>query len=277
MATAYKTNVSEEFLARSGQFLVERGYFHFSDVPTLVSLFEKDHESIAMRLLKRFIVSKLELNPTEKLPESLAILENAASLKKSWDHYLVSTPLFQSRLQQWKNEKHTDSETPPEPGSVVEDLISALLDIQLGTTDRLTVKLSLPHAPFLSNGQWNPANRQVQWFSEFDSRNESPALPPLCFAIWSEPAEAFQREHFGQVLLTDGKLIEYCSWELSLPPKQIIEWDKFLKGVSPADLKRKLDSFEPANTRDSHWFSIGRELIRAALEKKIANGSHRDH
>jgi hypothetical protein len=239
--TLSDTNAPEEFMARFGQYLLERGYLRFSDVPELYS---SDGYS-ALSLIQRLAAEKMGMPANRPLPKSFAVLADYAALEKSWTNYLVMTDLYRAKVKDWEQKRKAETGLKkPEPsnlaGDLFEDLLGPFEIFGDKETDHLTVKLALGRAPNHFNGQWRDG--WVVWETDL---NANRALPVLCFASWSSPAVGFQEAHFGQVILDGDDLTEYCLWFNSLSEKQAGEWEKILASWQPGQgFKGKLDAFK---------------------------------
>jgi hypothetical protein len=100
----------------------------------------------------------------------------------------------------------------------------------------------------------------------------------FCYAAWSEPEAAFQKEHFGRVILRGDELMSYCLWRAGLPARRIAEWDAFLSSLRPEEnIQTKLDAFHfsdeakaapaAAGTQTPDPVEFRRRLIRDAVGK----------
>ena len=246
--TLSSTNAPEEFIARFGQYLLERGYLQLADVPQLYS---SDGAS-TLALVQRLAAEKMGMPANGPLPKSFAVLADAAAFEKSWEHYLSQTDLYRARVKEWERKKKTDlTRKPPEPAEITKDLLNDLFADLLGNygggkTDHLTVRLALGHAPNHSNGRWQDG--WVVWEADL---NADRALPVLCFASWSSPATGFQEAHFGKVVLEGDDLTEYCLWFNGLNEKQAGEWEKIMAGLQPGQsLKGELEAFKRKSQPD---------------------------
>jgi hypothetical protein len=243
------TNAPEEFVARFGQYLLERGYFQFADVP---QLYASDGDS-ALALMQRLAAEKMGIPAGGPLPKSFAVLANVPAFKKSWEQYLSQTDLYRARVKEWERKKKADPNLKrPTTAGFSNDLLNGLLADLLGNnnggeTDHLTVKLALDRAPSHSNGRWQDG--WVIWDADL---NADRALPVLCFASWSRPATGFQEAHFGKIVLEGDDLTEYCLWFNGLNAQQAGEWEKILDGLQPGQvLKDQLDAFKRKIQPDS--------------------------
>lgn len=264
------TNALEEFTVRFYQYLFERGYVKLADLPALYSISGDDSDSAILHMVRRLTMEKMGLPASGPLPTSFAVLNDPAAFEKSWEKYLARTDLYQAKVKEWEQQKKSDPKLePPKPQSIMDDLFADLLFRTDGETDRLTVRLALAQAPNHTNGKWQEG--QVSWTTDLDP---SPALPVICYAIWSHPEVDFQNAHLGGVLLEDEELTQYCLWRSTLADGQGREWDIFLAGLQPGpDLKQKLENFEfrsvppPVNGQADH-LDTGSKLLLAALSKE---------
>jgi len=136
---------------------------------------------------------------------------------------------------------------PPEPMSVLEEL--NLSECFIGdfrfTSNKLTVSLATNAKPWMTNGQWRDAEEKVVWDTAMPGES---SWPRLLTAFWSKPAEAFQKEHFGRVVLTAKGLHEYCLWRQGLSADEGKQWDDFVTGLKPGpELVKQLEAFRFAD------------------------------
>jgi len=205
--TLSDTNAPEEFMARFGQYLLERGYLRFSDVPELYS---SDGYS-ALSLIQRLAAEKMGMPANRPLPKSFAVLADYAALGKSWTNYLGhDRPLSRQGERLGAKTESGDRSQKARAvnlaGDLFEDLLGPFEIFGDKETDHLTVKLALGRAPNHFNGQWRDG--WVFWETDL---NANRALPVLCFASWSSPAVGFQEAHFGQVILDGDDLTDTAS------------------------------------------------------------------
>ena len=103
-------------------------------------------------------------------------------------------------------------------------------------SDSVSVKLKLPAEPLISNGQWDKGSRGLAW--SFDNR-PSP-LSHICYAVWASPDAAFQKRHFGRVILAGQELALYCLWQKGLTAEETRQWDEILQAARPATAEADL-------------------------------------
>jgi hypothetical protein len=267
----------EESLVHFMQYLIERGYVKPEEAPRLMLGLDVDDATLC-RMIRRLIVEKLAIGGKQPMPRSLMFLDDPKAALDSWRNYLAGTDSYRARLRKWKNETGPDSkEQKPDPVIVATDLTDILLEtateIDSGSRN-LTVKLLLPSEPVRTNGKWDKEHKQVVWKSNLAQKDKIFRMPVLCHADWVAPKEDFQKAHFGRVLLTGEKLLNYCIWRTSLEEKKAVEWEQFMANLKPAEdtigkLKNfrfagepeKIDSKGPRRSSD-----IGKELIQKALQ-----------
>jgi hypothetical protein len=272
-AAGYSTNGVEEFMVRFGQYLVERGYLQIGDMPVLFRDATDQSGEKLQRLLERLVARKMGVSDSQPVPASLAFLANDDTTSKSFENYLTNTDSYRASLKRWEEDKKTNPDlTKPDPYG--ENLVD-LVDINLfgDLNDRLTVRLLLPLAPTHSNGRWDEAGKQVIWDTNIVDRTNLSRLPAVCYANWAVPAAAFQKTHFGKVVLTGDALTGYCLWRSSLDEKRAGEWDALLENLQPGyQLTNIISNFRfssetPAsNTNVISPSAFARELVTEALK-----------
>jgi hypothetical protein len=278
LVSSYKTNASEEFAVRFGQYLFERGYFKIGEIPGLFRGVSGDDSQALLRRIQRLVARKMGVPETEPVPASLAFLADETTMNKSFDKYLAGTAQYRAKLKQWKVDKKLKPDTEkPEPSAVVDDAVAGLIEFNLfGQPDHLAVRLSLPAAPVRSNGRWDEALKQVVWETDIEERTNVSLFPFSCYASWAQADQACQKEHFGRVVLTGDELTQYCLWRSGQDKQRGDEWDAFLAGLRPgSDLVKKLDAFRFPGEPDQAGTNsppkvpspsvYPRELLKAAL------------
>jgi hypothetical protein len=278
LVSSYKTNASEEFAVRFGQYLFEREYFKIGEIPGLFRGVSGDDSQALLRRIQRLVARKMGVPETEPVPASLAFLADETMTEKSFDKYLAGTAQYRAKLKQWKVDKKLKPDTKkPEPSEVMDDAVAGLIEFNLfGQPDHLAVRLSLPAAPVHSNGRWDEALKQVVWETDIEERTNVSHFPFSCYASWVQADQVYQTEHFGKVVLTGDELIQYCLWRSGQDKQRGDEWDAFLAGLrSGNDLVKKLDAFrfpgEPDQAGTNSPPTVPspsvypRELLKAAL------------
>jgi hypothetical protein len=278
LAGSYKTNASEEFAVRFGQYLFERGYFTIGEIPGLFSDASGNDPQARLRRIQRLVARIMEVPETEPVPTSLAFLADETMMEKSFDKYLAGTDFYRAKLKQWEEDKKLKPDSKqPEPSEVASDAVGNLVEFDLsGKPDHLAVRLSLPAAPVHSNGRWDEALKQVVWETDIEERTNASHFPFSCYASWAQANQKFQKEHFGRVALTGDELTQYCLWRSSQDRQKGDEWDAFIASLQPdSGLVERVDAFrfpgEPDQAGTNGQQKIPgpsvypRELLKTAL------------
>ena len=100
-----------------------------------------------------------------------------------------------------------------------------------GVADKVEVRLACSSRPHETNGQWDESVASESLGSP--TFGQGIWLPTLCFAAWSEPNAAAQREHFGGVVLAGESLRDYVFWYAGLSTEEAKEWDAFVESLRP--------------------------------------------
>lgn len=243
-------------LVRMLQYLMERGYFTRSQVPMVWRSGDSgDAPSPLLGLIQRLMATKMGVPADQPVPQSLARLVDPefktaeASLKR----YLEGTPEYRELLRQWQEKRKAEAqaeppkvervepkqpESPPDPMNVLQ-LSEILGDARDGSL--LAVSLATGLQPWLTNGVWEAKEGKVQWVCELPGET---AWPRLLTAMWSQPEEVFQKEHFGQVVLSGENLHWFCMWRRGLTEAEGKQWDAFVAALKPGpELKGLLSAF----------------------------------
>ena len=297
-----KTEATEEFALRFGQYLVERGYLRVEDLPDVFRIAADNGSERLMLMIQRLVATKLGIPTSSPMPRAVAMLADADATWKSWERYLMSTPVYRARLRHWQKEKvmwgmrvagqevsnflkapgQTNSASPrstspekPDPSDVAAELTLELLEphfLSLSNDDHLIVRLGLDTPPIHTNGKWDEAAKQVVWDSDIEERTNSICLPVFCYASWSEPNEQFQDEHFGRVTVSGEDLIKYCLWRGSLNPRQSAEWELLLAELKPTlERSNRIDTFrfsDEPGVGSTSLADLPRELIKDKFAEK---------
>ena len=246
LVSSYKTNASEEFVVRFGQYLFERGYFTVGEIPGLFRTASGDDSQALLRRIQRLVARKMGVPETEPVPASLAFLADETTAGKSFDKYLAGTALYRAKLKQWKEDKKLKPDLKrPEPSEVANDAVGNLVAFDLfGKPDHLAVRLSLPSSPVHTNGRWDEALKQVVWDTDIAERTNVSHFPFFCYASWAQADQENQKQHFGRVVLTGDELTQYCLWRSSQDELAGGEWDAFVASLQPGSgLVERVDAF----------------------------------
>lgn len=136
--------------------------------------------------------------------------------------------------------------------------VDQLINISFGGgADSVLVTMAGRIPATMSNGEWNPELRAMVWRlprvtpGTQASHPATAPRPAYAYALNIEPNEAFQRRHFGKIVLDGQNLALYCLWHRGLNKDQARQWDAFLEGLRPTpELAERLAAFRFADERD---------------------------
>lgn len=269
LANGYQTNFNAEFAFRLGQYLHERGYFHVSEVPSLLAVLQEDDPQMWNRLLTRMVARKIGIADDQPVPVALNYLTNNASLSA----YVARSDAYHQKMRAWEQARRTQPDLKqPTPDDVTGDLLSHIMPFELfGEPDHLNVDLDLPVAPLQSNGRWDADHQQVHWQTLIETREHPEHLPYSCYALWAVPDATFQTSHLGRAALAGQSLLEYTLWRARVNPEVGVAWDAFLSKLKPEPGAIKLiDAYhfptDPVGSHNPRPASDPRELLKAALQ-----------
>jgi|GEM_PF-3927352 len=260
-------------------YLYEREYFTLDDVARLAT--SPDDERVYFAFARRFIAKKMGYENEETIAKELSFLANEENILKSVLQFVSTSDTIKTIVQD--QSKKENQEAPTDPNDIA-GLVMKQYQIELDTffidifpeNDQVNVKLSLPHKPSETNGQWDENKRQVTWSRKI-RRDKIVDLPFLCYATFTQPNEKYQKNHFGKTILKDEELTLYSFWHKDLTAKQQQEWDRCLTALKgKSNLVEKLKTFRFSDRPKPHKNSRGEfiyltdtaiELIHSGLEQ----------
>jgi len=254
---------SNEMAFRIMHYLYEREYFTLDDVALLVT--SPEDERVYFSLVRSFIAQKMGLENKGEIAKELSFLANEENILKSVQQFIVTSDTIKKIVKISSDKENKEAPTDPEK---IMELVMQHYEIEpdiffidiFPENDQVNVKLSLPHKPSETNGQWDKDKRQVTWSRKI-RRDKIVDLPFLCYATFTQPNEKYQKEHFGEIILSDEKLPTYSFWYKGLTDKQQKEWDQFLDPIKNlVGLDEKLKAFRFSDVPEPHKNSRG-ELI----------------
>lgn len=225
--------------ARITQFLMERHYLLPEDVPIWArALSDSDQtrgEEQVGRLMQTLTIRLCGLPDDQATREALKMLADAKRMQESLKVFLSGTP-------EYRELKRIDSGNNNDPDKSFELLSlpirrAFLPKGSLRESDHVVLRLNTSQRPYSTNGNWNPETAAVHWDLQIEARDPkfNGEIPRLCFAVWAEPKEDFQKSHFGQVVFTDQDLFTYCVWYRGLTADETTEWDAFMESLQPGE------------------------------------------
>lgn len=235
-----------EPMLRAVHFLVERGYFQYDEIPTIIRAFQDLEQDRAERVLVKLRQFILKRSNAELPPPKLDFLASIETLKGSLRMVLGATPEFAELQRQWKERQTGDpSADGPDSLQVAGDLMVRLVlpagGLNLGG-DRLSLKLNTDRPAIHTNGQWSAEAGGIRW--ETKALPAGGMSPALAYAVWDEPNVAVQKKYFGRTVLRGESLAEYCLWYYGLTDEERTEWESFLENRRPGDgLEMELREF----------------------------------
>ena len=259
---------------RAGLYLKERQYATQDDLPTFAHMILTDEEPERASVLAGALIAiargKAGITDPEFLERLDAFLSNREAVQTSAEKVLRATPEYEQLMAQWENrpddEKGNDK---PNPWKIVEEMGRQLIHLEFDNeafADRLELTLQDVAEPAQTNGTWDEQSKTVSWSAALTDRPEQPnevraaisqfnpvtgyeantaaKLPVLCYAIWQQPDQDFQKKHFGKVVLQGNDLWTYCLWYKSLTGARASEWDASIDGLKPREESlAKLEAF----------------------------------
>jgi len=237
--------------ARIPQYLVERQYFEFGELPKLSRVLramnDEGGQAEFMLLLQGIVRRKIGVAADEPLPPALALFADSTRLLKSLNDSLRKSDEYQVKLAAWEQTPVNErSEVPEEPISVLTEILSTGFGIEFffGRTDELVATLHAATKPISTNGTWDADRKAITWKKHLPSDKPSGIVPEIAYAVWTDPADAAQLKLLGRVALRGQSLFGYCMWRNSLTQDELQQWSKFLNSTEPADeFMQRLEKF----------------------------------
>jgi len=259
---AWETDGREDLAVRVLLYFCEREYLRPEQLPVLLRAVQAEGGGLnarALEIVRDIVASKAGLDPSGPLDEPLAFLATPESLVGSMNAYLRTTAEYRALMAKWQRDKRQSPDQAPskapEPTDALEMIVSDLIGIHPSGPGAasVSVKLNLTVKPVYTNAEKAENQPAVyQWSSAISGRtsDRTSGLPPVCYAVWAEPDEQFQKAHFGKIVFHDEDLVEYCLWHLGLGDSERRQWDEFARSLAPdQDLLKRLEAFRFDNEK----------------------------
>jgi len=234
-------SLSNEVIMRAVTYIIERRYIQTGDIPLLARVFNSDRTQTKQLLDKatQRIAAKAGITDAKFIARLTSLLADEKNLVTSFEAYLQTTPQYKKLIKEQKP-VNGDADGPEKNMSavklIVQPQIEKIVHLRLGFggTPQLDVQLALSAKPDGTNGKWNAKDRTVTWKGALTKRDgKTTFLPEICFALWSEPAEKFQRAHFGKIIISGQTLMNYCMWRQGLTAHEAKLWATVLLKHKP--------------------------------------------
>lgn len=272
--------LQEELAARFAQRIVEREYLDPDALPTLFREAQGwGSGSTIVGILGTALVRKARVADKGILDRLDELVRKPDEFEKSMSAYLrEADPNFRRRMEEWEERKKQDPAATQPSHDIFAPLWGTAFDFDLGgvADDGLKVSLVTGARPSETNGQWDPTTGKVSWSRMLPGRDANSTVPTICYAVWANPDEKFQKDRFVKVILEGEELMKYCIWRKGLTPKEGQEWEAMLKTLRPDEASiAKVSAFrfshepprpttEPA-TQPHRCADGGIEVITGAL------------
>jgi hypothetical protein len=221
------------YLARVGQYLIDRGYLGADELVGLMRLFTPLGDE-SDDLLQRVVARRMGLAEGEDIPASLGFLGlSQMEAGGSWSGF-TSSPACAELVRGWGVSESDESlEEGDVYGAVKAVLQSAAgMEFELfGPPDEVHLALDCGSEPISTNGLWDAETGRVTWEGLVRERY---GLPLFFYACWAEPDTAYQEAHLGGVLFEGESLAEMVMWYTGLSAEVRGRWDGFIGSLDPA-------------------------------------------
>ncbi len=229
----------DDLVARITQYLLEHDYLLPEDLPILDRALSDSNEKRSKEQvglwMQTLTIRLCGLPDDQTTRYVLRVVADAERFQESLRVFLSGTPEY----RELKRIDPDNNDDPDKPFEVLVDPIhrAFLPKGALRETDHVALRLNASRQPYGTNGIWNPETAAVHWDLQIEDRDQdiNGEIPRLCYAVWAEPKEDFQKSHFGQVVFTDQDLFTYCVWYRGLTPEETKEWDAFIESLQPGE------------------------------------------
>lgn len=248
------------------QFLFEHKYIDPQDVPTIareivsslggIGRSDDKADQARVQLIKRlwvkFLTRKVGLTDKELINHLGGLLDDPKRIKEA-NESLAKYLKESKELKQFLDKHFTDAKKPAEDAGpeILKSLLSTALQPGgvnfLNTDDEIHMKLALAGPPVVTNGVWDAKTSRIVWHRRVQPGAGDP-IPAICYAAWSKSDDAFQKKHFGRVILTGQKLLGYSMAIKALTPAEAKEWDGLVNSLTSQNAVSELVAF--ARSRD---------------------------
>ncbi len=277
-------NVSEHSSADQGRplllvahFLIERGYLTFTDLAELPlnDLSETEQQRWGLERLRRKLISSTGLSADA---EPLQRLEDHEALGRRFLDFLGRTPEYQL----WREEQlAANAVASTEPAAFLGHSLEAVSGplfaslLNWGGIDELTLVLHTAVKPLETNGQWQAESGSVRWQWRLARRSLPPqeadwiysTLPQVAFAQWVQVNQARQEALFGQVLIRETVLRDYCLWRQRLSEPQAARWQTLLDKLPALGTEERIAALTELKQQWSEEFAVTPSIIDILLNR----------
>jgi hypothetical protein len=255
---------THEIALRAAAYIVERGYLEPDELPPVQRALQSNDVDRLKIILNRMIKRQTGITNTKFLARLVSLVPDEKKSNTSFEAYIAKTPEYKKLADQAGDSKKKTSAVK----LVLQPLIEKIFCIRLGFggTPKLEVQLAAPGRPTATNGKWNQKERTITWKGVLTKRDEkTTSLPEICYAIWSQPDEKFQKAHFGKVILTAKSLGEYCLWRQGLDAEEAKLWDTMIGEHKPGqDLETAIQTATDPN-KPMPYFEQGLRILQNAM------------
>jgi len=266
--------------ARVVLYLIEHDYIHYEHVIEFARLLtdsaisEKDKAEGITLTVRRLLARKMGIDEADK---QLAFVSDPNEVAESFERFVKTSDICRNAAERWREQSAswpTDkgqevnaaesqpASAPVEPdpmevlkcagGVLGQSLYAAVfpqISLFMHPPDGVNLTLKLPAGPLVTNGNWDGNSSRLTWL--FASKDKP--LSHICYAAWASSDAAFQKAHFGRVVLDGQELAVYCLWHKGLTANERRRWDGLLKAVRPGTAEEQLSRYcaehpEPPNS-----------------------------
>lgn len=231
-------HIPSTYFAYLAQYAAENDYLQWSEIPALFHAFKTENTEATFKIVHQVVSRKLHHATGRDYQENLQIVLNPEQLATSLRAFLKSTDQYNELVSQRKaiaieNETELKDIDPFE--LVTGPLFVAFVPSFMWGGDQVEVQLHLSDEPDHTNGAWDVESQSVQWNR---SLNSGP-IPPLAFAVWTEPNRDRQTRLFGETKLNGDQLAMHATWYAGLNAEEGQRWRDVLDAFGK---QRELES-----------------------------------
>lgn len=237
--------------ARLVEYLLDHQYLSKNDVPVLfVSINSLAHDGTG-DLVRTILHNKAGLKDEAFINDLLAARPDGDP--RSFNQVLIKNRKYLAFAKEHRQEAPATSPAESTPSDYAAHLVGKLLGnwpMAYGLwpwSDQVNMSLKIHGSAVVTNGEYRAEDQAIYWINEVSGE----AFPVIQYAVWSQPDEAFQQQHFGGLAFKGAELAQYCLWRKGLKDEDGRRWDALLLTLTPQNIRPVLKAYADALEKSS--------------------------